>query len=552
MRQLSISSGPAGTLLIAADSDNPIPSLIQNVDPANILYIGKDVGVNPANPLECTPLGPGQSAVANGSINVFGIASPGQVVAVNVYEGVVSFFQPTSLNNRIIEGGYFISGSGGGTTWQQAQPSAPGYFLYYDTGAGNPQIIYSNAAGAWTDQWGNSGGGGITFVGLASLQNILTIEDSNGNTIAGIDSGGNITGQTISANNDVLIAGQSVSAEIANTPQGFINYGFKGIGGTAWPATPIGGTEIALFELDQAVIGNRIYRFTMNPTIINVSTAASSAHMKLRFTTDGTTPTTSSPEACVIASRVEATGTDAMIGPLTCPFFPASNGTYRFLVTGFCGGGGYQFKNDDYVRCMIEDLGFNTGQNANNLIVLGTGGGGGNSPQNYTETFYGNSTWCYESNWGIQNVNGIMYQGAYQGEPNNGFKYSYIQWATGSLGNALNTVLNYPQVNWVKIRLTNQHTWYSGGMTVSLHSSTVLGGQGANVSNELLNFAIGEGQTLPAPIPSAGWAPWKAGGITYAVLYPIGGTTNLQYYGYFAGASGGAAVRPALIVNYNH
>lgn len=99
MQQLSIGPGPAGTLLVDGDPDNPVPYLIQNVDLLNILYLGNDVSVNSANPRENAPLNPGQSAVADGSQNVFGIASPGQTVAVNIYKGVVSYFQPPSLAN---------------------------------------------------------------------------------------------------------------------------------------------------------------------------------------------------------------------------------------------------------------------------------------------------------------------------------------------------------------------------------------------------------------------------------------------------------------------
>lgn len=97
MRQLSISSGPAGTLLVAGNTDNPQSQLIQNVDPANTLYLGINTAVNASNPLESVPLLPGQSTVADGTVNVFGIAGPGQTVQVNVLAGITSFFQPPNI-----------------------------------------------------------------------------------------------------------------------------------------------------------------------------------------------------------------------------------------------------------------------------------------------------------------------------------------------------------------------------------------------------------------------------------------------------------------------
>jgi hypothetical protein len=97
MKQLVIASGPAGSQLVSGDPDNPVEVLIQNVDPSNTLYLGSDPGVNVTNPLENVPLSPGQSAVANGSNDVYGIAASGQTVQVNIFVGVVSFFQPPNL-----------------------------------------------------------------------------------------------------------------------------------------------------------------------------------------------------------------------------------------------------------------------------------------------------------------------------------------------------------------------------------------------------------------------------------------------------------------------
>lgn len=99
MKQLTIGAGPAATLIAAGDEDNPVSRLIQNVDPNNTAYFGNDIGVNPANPLMGVPLGPGQTMIADGTQNVYAIASPGQTVQVNVLEGVSGFFQPTSLSS---------------------------------------------------------------------------------------------------------------------------------------------------------------------------------------------------------------------------------------------------------------------------------------------------------------------------------------------------------------------------------------------------------------------------------------------------------------------
>lgn len=99
MKQWSIGAGPAATLLVSGDPDNPIPVLIQNVDPTNTAYLGETNSVNATNPRENVPLLPGQSSIATGDIDVYAIAAPGQNVALNTMRGFGSFFQPTNLTS---------------------------------------------------------------------------------------------------------------------------------------------------------------------------------------------------------------------------------------------------------------------------------------------------------------------------------------------------------------------------------------------------------------------------------------------------------------------
>jgi hypothetical protein len=411
-------------------------------------------------------------------------------------------------------------------------------------------LVYSNSPTGGKDKLGNTFEQGINFIGLPGLTAIFGIEDPYGNQLLAIDAGGNIQAQTVSATKDVVVGGQSLASFIANGSGalGLVNYGFIAVG-TGWPSTPLGTTETALFELDQAVKANRIYEFVMNPTIVQQQTGAGSVHLKLHFTTDGSTPTTSSPTACEIASRIENTGTDASLGPLRCQFYPTADGTYRFLVSGWTGANTFQFKTDPNIRCAIYDLGPNTGQSNNNIIALGTGSSGGNSSQTYTEYFYPSDTWSYYSGSGQRNHDSSMYHGAYQGESD--YQYSYIQWAQGTLGNNLNTVLNY-SVSKVSLRLNNLHSWYNSGMTFGLHSSTSLGGGQGVYSTILTSAFISEGNTYDYVLASTVWAPFKAGGVTYMVLAPDSSHLHdLGWYGYFYG-KGSNTSQPRLTVVYTH
>lgn len=427
---------------------------------------------------------------------------------------------------------------------------ASGTAFYIDSVQVPGGLIYSNSPTGGTDSFGNTFEQGINFIGLPGLTSIFGLQDPFGNQLMSIDAQGNIQGQTLSAATDVLIGGQSVAAALAgNFPGGLVNYGFKQIGATAWPSTAIGTTEVALFELDQVCQPGRIYQFEMNQTVINVNAAGTSAHLHLRYTTDGTTPTTSSSEAALVASRVETINTDTLIGPISCVFGPFSTATtLRCLLSGASNtAGGWVFKNDDYVRCMIYDMG--TASLVNNLTVLGSGSSGGSSAQQYTEYFYANNTWSYYSSGPhLRGHNNTIYQGAYQGESD--YQYAYLQFSTGSLGNFLNTVLNYT-VNKVQLRLLNQHSWYNYGMTIGLHSSTVLGSLGYSSILDFWN--ISEGQQLAHTLGTSAWAPFKAGGTTYAVLAPTSqNLKNLNWYGYFWGGGSNNANVPAMIVTYQH
>jgi hypothetical protein len=457
-----------------------------------------------------------------------------------------SVFQTLILYNAIVP-----AGAQSATFYaMENQADTAGNWFLIDNLSVPGGLAYSNSPYATQDTLGNPIPQGINFFGVPGVTNVFGVEDPyQGQQLLSIDGSGNLQGQTITAATDLVVGGSSVPNDlIAPLPLGIVNYGYKAIGATAWPGTAIGGTEVALFQLDQVCQTGHIYEFVMNPTIINV-TAAGAMHLHLRYTQDGSTPTTSSAEACMMSSRVESAGTDAGIGPIRCVFGPYSGvTTIKVLITGHAGSGTYQFKNDDFVRCMFYDLGANMPGATNNLVVYGSGSSGGASPQQYTEYFYGNNTWTYWE-YGQRNHNGTIYQGAYSGE---GYaQYCYVQFSMGSRGNALNTVLNY-QVNSVKFRLLNQHSWYNSGATVSFHASTALGSLGGALTSELDSWHINEGQMLNRTLGSSAWSPFKAGGVTYAVLRPPGGSLSLDYYSYFWGGGNNNSNVPAMIVTYTH
>lgn len=408
-------------------------------------------------------------------------------------------------------------------------------------------LAYSNSPVATTDILNNPIPQGINFVGLPQLTDVFGITDPyKGTKLANIDGQGNITGQVISGVSDLLLQGDSVVNDILpNYAQGIVARGWTP--GGPWPSTPIGSTNVAILELDQVLTAGRGYRISVIPTTFIPTSAGTQYVMHLRGTTDGSTPTTSSP----VLKQVVMACSNAALNHMTpvCEFVPgnlAVDTLYRLLVTANVQAGTFQYQGVLEIR--IEDLGNRTDQQfGNNGQPFGTGSSGGTSVQNYTETFYPQHTYSYDQ-YGLKTSNGSMYQGCYSG--NNYDDHSWIVWANGSRGNGLATVLNYT-VQSVKLRLLNLHSWYNSGMTVSLKygNAGVLPGTVSAISSELTNWHINEGQLLTHTIGSADWAAWKTAG-RWMVLKA--GSLSLDRYGYFYGGGGSTSSMPKLTVTYSH
>lgn len=180
MKQWSIGPGPAATLIVTGDPDNPVPVLIQNVDPANTAYLGETPATNPNNPLEGVPLLPGQSSIATGDINVFCIAASGQNVSINTLRGFGSFFQPTNLTNL---GGVAIYNT---LTPPTQPPTIPANSLWFSP----------NGA---INQWNGSSWVPISFNGaeIITASTITASELAAGIVYAGIVNGTTLSGTVI-------------------------------------------------------------------------------------------------------------------------------------------------------------------------------------------------------------------------------------------------------------------------------------------------------------------------------------------------------------------
>lgn len=434
-----------------------------------------------------------------------------------------------------------------------------GTIFYIDSVQVPGGLVYSNSPTGGTDPFGNPFEQGINFVGLPGLTSVFGVQDPFGNQVMAIDAEGNIQGQTISAATDLLIAGASVNAILGGASSGVVTRGWAPQASTSlpWPATAIAAAagEVALLELDVTIPAGRSYLIQVFPSSFIPTIAANTQIVhRLRYTTDGSTPTTASTQADGHSPAVSALASGLTGLNFTSPYMefipptPSVDTLYRFLLTGNIQAGSYKYQ--EMIEMRVTDNSVDSGQFNNNAVILGTGtSGGGGGGQNHTEYFYGNTTWSYYGPTPqLRNKNGTLYHGAYQGEA--GYQFGYIQFSLGNLGNPLNTVLNY-NVSKVQLRLLNQHSWYNTGMVLGFHSSTTLGTAG--YSTLLQQWTINEGQKLTQELTTTAWNPFKAGGVTYAVLAPTAAAQhNLFWYGYFWGGGSNNANVPAMIVTYQH
>jgi hypothetical protein len=571
--QIPVQDGVASVVWPGRPTPGVNSLLLINQDLNNTVYVGNDSTIS-ATTANTIPIGP------NGSISVdpasawYVVGAAAGIQSLIMIPNGMAYFQALTqgLGNLVIpsvQSPNFVTEVSG---WQIAKDgsaefndltirgtfygtnfeiNSDGAFFYDGTPAlGSLMFAITNPMAGGTDMYGNTyAPGGVSIIALTGLLNVMSLQDTSGNTLMSIDNAGNITGQTVTANDDVILDGASLTADLNSLASGLTNYGY--IAANPWPSSPLSAAVTALFELDQVVTGGRIYEFVLNPTTIRCNTAGATVALELRYTSDGSTPTTSSALATYVGKVLSAANSGDDHPGLRVPFFPTVNGTYRFLVCGLASAGTWYFTQDPFIRCEINDLGANdNGQSSNNITVLGTGSGGGNSKQTYTKTYNALHTYSYEGSTGHQpntllQTDGNAQQGGDYANTYNGDSYSWILWPS-----SIASDLAGATVNWVKLKLSNTHTWYNSGGTVQVGHTTTstfpnTTTQPASIPDQV-NQNFGEGQTLTFYVDSNGttWgAAFQSGGARSTLM--AANTSDLHYYMLFKGAT-----NPQLIINY--
>ena len=440
-------------------------------------------------------------------------------------------------------------------TVQEAHADTSGTLLYIDTVQVAGGLVYSNSPVPGTDALGNAVPQGINFYGLPMLTNVLGVTDPWGNQLGGIDADGDVTGQYVSAATDVIVQGQSLlNTLLPSLPQGLVSRGWTP--GGPWPSTAIGASEVAVLELDVTVPPGRAYLLQVLPCDFVPTTAPGSATQmvqKLHYTTDGSTPTTSS--ATVLSNPsivpVPSGSTSNNMSPYmeyVMPYNSSAAQTFRFLLTAFIQSGAFKYEN--VVEMRVTDLGFGgPGVTTNTGLALGTGTSGGAGSQLYTQSFYPNQTWAYSGAGGLLAVGGAVYCGWNAYNNGGGSCYSFMDFS-----NVKAAIPSGATITSWSLRMTCMGTYYSGGAVVGIYPSSArsTGSVVSTTPRTQPSFKAGQTNSVGSTT-NLQLITDLLGTYTYlmAACNPIGGGSS-QYTGYYRGMNATNSQKPMLTVSYTH
>jgi hypothetical protein len=478
--------------------------------------------------------------IAANTITATQIAA-GTITATQIQAGIVL---AGAVNGTLIEGAEFIA------------YGTDGEVLVYSGTPALGNLLVSVSAETGTDAEGNPYPAGLAVIGLSGATNAISILDTTGDTLSTLDTMGNITGQTISANTDVILAGTSLTATLDGLSEGVISRGYIPYASLPYPSTAVGGTETPLFEQDFALTGGRFYEISLDNCEVTYSNGSgNTAAVTVRATIDGSTPTVTSDifmrhklganvqftETIPCVKRNYAPGSDVTMRCLATLALDTGSGTVQatdmtFGSTNF-GGGQWQ------LSC------YDMSESVPNTATLGSGGTPPTPPQTYTTTWHAQHTYCYQGSDGtnpnlLHDTDGQMLQGGSASATYNGHAKTWILFNYSAIASALSGAT----INWITVTLNNNHTWYSSGMTVALGwSADVTFGSSKGdpgINYDLEEWHQNSGATLTKTISTSIFGTaFQSGGATSLVLFVD--SNNLGYYGYFAGGTA-----PYITINY--
>src|SRR5581483_4202507 len=321
-------------------------------------------------------------------------------------------------------------------------------------------------------------GFGSPILGGASriIRKALEFVDVNGNTLFTMDSTGNLTGQVLSGNQDIILNGQSLQALIGPsfTPDPWhnmtlLNSWASGVAGNAFPS----------------------YRkLTWDQNLLHVSGVLTSASVV-------TSDAFAQLGAGYFNPNTQIQSVVMSVGPGGPKYLQVdTNGTLR--IVGHTTG-------ESYVINAILPL---------DIPNNPTTGGGSGSKTTLTKTYNCTGTWSYWNFAPNLRSTSTCYQGT---EGSTSSQVSYIQWPASSIVSDLTGAT----INWAQITATNQHTWYNSGGTLDLgwaSSNDYNNGLHGADHPTIINQHFNEGQKLSFNVAVSYVQNFLTGGMNYSLI----------------------------------
>jgi hypothetical protein len=435
-------------------------------------------------------------------------------------------------------------------TVQESAADASGTLMYIDAVQSPGGLVYSNSPSSTVDPYGNPVSQGINFIGLPGLTNIFGVEDGYGNQLMAIDSSGNITGQDISAVGDVIVAGQSLQGDILPVfAAGVVQRGYIDQSNLPYPSGGVTSTEVVLFEIDVPLQAGRSYLVMLEAMRISMSTTGN-GYVRVRGTTDGSTPGTGSDPFFTIPIIQQNTGVGATAAASRM-IEPSSNFTLKLCVTMVNNGASTP------VLTVVNSSSSTFLQGTGALTVMDMGspsvpnswiprsGGTGTSGGTQTSQGLTDNTYSYGGGGTLRNHNSNLYQGQTSGNSDGwGSQYSIMDFLT-----VISAIPSGSTVNQALLRMQNKYTYYSTGAYCYLHTAT--SSSTSTFSSAYNTVAFSEGQSLVIDVTTM-VAAMVSGGLRYIALRVPSGGTDLTGYGYWAGNNASSGVAPYLKITYTH
>ncbi|QWY81330.1 minor tail protein [Arthrobacter phage Rizwana] len=381
-------------------------------------------------------------------------------------------------------------------------------------------------------------------LGVAATNDYLAVTNSAQELVTTISEDGTISARKL-VSDEITYKGDDLQVVLDRASLGLVGWGqFNGnqMPGQLANGGIANGTERGLFEIAWQPVGTRMYGVSLSPTLFTpMNNTATAAAMRMRYTTDGTQPTTTSPILAEDFKPILGNGAWTMSFQFSDRLVGGFNGSYiRVLFTiAASNGAGLYTELGQSPTFMVKDLGPAYPKAGVISNQVGGGGGGSRPPVvTMTKKYTALDRRSYlESNGALYNYDtGRMYQGPSPAGVGKLASMAFFPDMTADLSGKT--------INDMQVYIYFDH-WYnnSGGIAkIGLHGHT-----GAIPSTFNWKGWIMDSAGWPKPggrwlrIPSTYWAGFQSGlyrGITLGM-----NTAGYEHYGIANGS-------PQIYVQY--